>query len=147
MSNHLLLVLRLNPELSTAMSMPLRRIWKVTSLEISRMYDIDIFDIPLAIILCPSSCSTPRHCATNVFDLRHASIPSYVRQKDIFMKTQTATIRGSQHGRPNELRSHGAFAALTALTMDRRISLSKSRFTWLVILGETLFFGFSIPES
>ncbi len=78
-----------------------------------------------------------------VFDLRYASMLSYVLQSDTFKKTQTATIRGSQHGRPNKLRSMGR-AALTALIMHRRISLSKSRFTWLATRGETLFFWFPI---
>ena len=65
-------------------------------------------------------------------------MPSYILQSDIFMKTQTATIRGFQHGRPIELHSHGAFAALTAPGMHRKISLSQSRFTWLAT-GEKLF--------
>jgi len=72
---------------------------------------------------------------TFIASFRHFSQP--------FTLLRTA-IRGSQHGRSIELHSYGAFAALTAPSMHRKISLLKSRFTWLAIRGETLFFGFPI---
>jgi len=57
------------------------------------------------------------------------------------MKTQTATIRGFQHGRPIELHSHGAFAALTAPGYAQE----DKPFTVPIYLvgnrGETLLFG------
>ena len=46
-------------------------------------------------------------------------MPSYDQLRAIFAKQQTATILGSQHGHPNELRSHGAFALLTAPIMHK----------------------------
>jgi len=46
-------------------------------------------------------------------------MPSYDRLRAIFAKQQTATILGSRHGRPNELRSQGAFALLTAPIMHK----------------------------
>jgi len=54
-----------------------------------------------------------------VWDLRYASIPSYDLLRAIFAIQQAATILGSQHGRPNELRSQGAFALLTAPIMHK----------------------------
>jgi hypothetical protein len=108
MSNHLLLVLRLNPELSTATSVsPSPHLKGNESRERSDIGEWHLCHASRDYVVTRQAGVTLSRCPMKALVLRYASIPSYDRLVNTFMKRQIATTFGPQLGRPTEFRSPG----------------------------------------